>query len=54
MERVGKRVSPFRSDRCQTVIAEDLILGNGSEFAGQALDAWAFQRGVTLYVIQWR
>jgi hypothetical protein len=49
-----KRVSPFRSVRCRMGIAEDVVLGNGSEFAGHTLDAWAFQQGVTLYVIQWR
>ncbi len=31
---------------------EALILDNGPEFAGNALDAWACQRGVTLHVIQ--
>jgi putative transposase len=31
---------------------EVLILDNGLEFAGHALDAWAFQRGVTLHFIQ--
>jgi len=50
-ERTIKRVSHSRSDHCRTVIAEDLILGNGSEFAGHALDVWAFQLGVTLYVM---
>ena len=31
---------------------ETVILDNGPEFAGHALDAWAFQRGVTLHFIQ--
>ena len=31
---------------------EALILDNGPEFAGNALDAWAGQRGVTLHFIQ--
>lgn len=33
-------------------LPEVLILVNGPEFAGHALDAWAFQRGVTLHFIQ--
>ena len=33
-------------------LPEVLILDNGPEFAGHALDAWAFQRGVTLHFIQ--
>jgi len=31
---------------------EVLILDNGPEFSGNALDAWAFQHGVTLHFIQ--
>jgi putative transposase len=33
-------------------LPEVLILDNGPEFAGHALDVWAFQRGVTLHCIQ--
>jgi putative transposase len=33
-------------------LPEVLTLDNGPEFAGHALDAWAFQRGVTLHFIQ--
>lgn len=33
-------------------LPEVLILDNGPEFAGHALDTWAFQRGVTLHFIQ--
>ena len=33
-------------------LPETLILDNGPEFAGTALDAWAAQRGVQLHVIQ--
>jgi putative transposase len=33
-------------------LPESLILDNGPEFAGHALDTWAFQRGVTLHFIQ--
>jgi len=29
-----------------------LILDDGLEFAGHAMDAWAFHRGVTLHFIQ--
>lgn len=31
---------------------ETVILDNGPEFAGHALDAWAFQRGITVHCIQ--
>jgi len=33
-------------------LPEDLILENGSEFAGHGLDAWAFQQGMTLHFPQ--
>jgi putative transposase len=33
-------------------LAEGLIQDNGPEFTGHALDAWAFQRGITLHFIQ--
>ena len=33
-------------------LPETLILDNGPEFAGTALDAWAAQRGVQLHFIQ--
>ena len=33
-------------------LPEIVILDNGPEFAGNALDAWACQRGVTLHFIQ--
>ena len=33
-------------------LPEAVILDNGPEFAGNALDAWACQRGVTLHFIQ--
>jgi putative transposase len=33
-------------------LPETLIVDNGPEFAGHAVDAWAFQRGVTLHFIQ--
>ena len=33
-------------------LPEALILDNGPEFSGNALDAWAGQRGVTLHFIQ--
>lgn len=33
-------------------LPETLILDNGPEFSGKALDAWAFQHGVKLHFIQ--
>ncbi len=33
-------------------LPEVFMLDNGPEFSGHALDAWAFQRGVTLHFIQ--
>jgi transposase InsO family protein len=37
---------------CHTAAAGDVILDNGPEFAGTALDAWAAQHGVHLHFIQ--
>ncbi len=48
-ERVGRILDRLFAGR---PLPEVLILDNGPEFAGNALDAWACQRGVTLHFIQ--
>jgi len=48
-ERVGRILDRLLAGR---PLPEALILDNGPEFAGNALDAWACQRGVTLHFIQ--
>jgi putative transposase len=48
-ERVCRILGRLFAERA---LPEVLVLDNGPEFAGHALDAWAFQRGVTLHFIQ--
>ena len=46
MLRVLERLSELRG------LPEVLVTDNGPEFAGQALDVWAYERGVKLHFIQ--
>lgn len=46
MVRVLERLSELRG------LPEVLVTDNGPEFAGQALDVWAYERGVKLHFIQ--
>lgn len=45
-------VSDSGSTVCHPTVTETLILNNGPEFPGSALDAWAAQHGVHLHFIQ--
>lgn len=49
----GERVCRMLDQLCaERPLPESLILDNGPEFAGTALDAWATQHGVQLHFIQ--
>ena len=37
--------------RCRLPLSHTLILDNGPEFIGRALDAWAYARGIRLHFI---
>lgn len=47
--RVVRRLDQVREQRGQP---ESIIIDNGPEFAGQALDAWAYQHGIQLQFIR--
>jgi putative transposase len=48
-ERVCRILDRLFAER---LLPDVFMLDNGPEFSGHALDAWAFQRGVTLHFIQ--
>ncbi len=47
--RVARRLEQVREQREQP---ETIVIDNGPEFAGQALDAWAYQHGIQLQFIR--
>src|SRR5690554_3848880 len=41
-----------RHDRLRSSLSEAIVVDNGPEFAGRALDSWAYQKAISLLFIR--